>query len=303
VEAIRKAGRWLWQQPYLLLVLTMLMWAGNAIAGRVAIGQVSPMGLTAGRWIVACALLAVIAREPVRRDWPTLRPHWWRVGLLGTIGFTAFNAFYYEAAHHTTAANLTILQGAIPVFVLILAAIVYRTRITPAQIAGSILAIAGVTVLASRGSWEILRQFAFNPGDVWMVVASGFYAIYTVGLRKRPPVSSLALFSAFAVAAALTSLPLLAIEAVRGELFWPTPTGILVILYVGIFPSLISQTFFIRAVEQIGPGRAGLFSNLTPVFGPILAVVLLGEPFQFYTAVSLALVIGGILIAEALGRR
>ncbi|WP_293868733.1 DMT family transporter [uncultured Alsobacter sp.] len=301
--SIRKAGRWLWQQPYLLLVLTMLMWAGNAIAGRVAIGQVSPMGLTAGRWVVACALLAVIARDAVRRDWPALRPHWLRVGILGTVGFTAFNAFYYEAAHHTTAANLTILQGAIPVFVLILAALVYRTRITPAQIAGSVLAIAGVTVLASKGDWDILRQFAFNPGDVWMVVASGFYAIYTVALRKRPPVSSLALFSAFAVAAVLTSLPLLAAEAIRGELFWPTRTGLLVILFVGIFPSLISQTFFIRAVELIGPGRAGLFSNLTPVFGPILAVLLLGEPFELYTAVSLALVIGGILIAETLGRR
>ena len=261
------------------------------------------MGLTAGRWVVACALLAVIARDAVRRDWPALRPHWLRVGILGTVGFTAFNAFYYEAAHHTTAANLTILQGAIPVFVLILAALVYRTRITPAQIAGSVLAIAGVTVLASKGDWDILRQFAFNPGDVWMVVASGFYAIYTVALRKRPPVSSLALFSAFAVAAVLTSLPLLAAEAIRGELFWPTRTGLLVILFVGIFPSLISQTFFIRAVELIGPGRAGLFSNLTPVFGPILAVLLLGEPFELYTAVSLALVIGGILIAETLGRR
>ena len=168
--SIRKAGRWLWQQPYLLLVLTMLMWAGNAIAGRVAIGQVSPMGLTAGRWVVACALLAVIARDAVRRDWPALRPHWLRVGILGTVGCTAFNAFYYEAAHHTTAANLTILQGAIPVFVLILAALVYRTRITPAQIAGSVLAIAGVTVLASKGDWVIVRGFACNPGDVWMVV-------------------------------------------------------------------------------------------------------------------------------------
>lgn len=301
--SIRKAGQWLWQQPYLLLVLVMLMWAGNAIAGRLAVGQVSPMGLTAGRWVVACALLTLIARDSVRRDWPALRPHWLRVGILGTIGFTAFNAFYYEAAHHTTAANLTILQGAIPVFVLILAAVVYRTPITRPQIAGSVLAIAGVTVLASRGEWETLRHFAFNPGDVWMVVASGFYAIYTVALRKRPPVSSLTLFSAFAVAAALTSLPLVAAEAVRGELFWPTPRGMLVILFVGIFPSLISQTFFIRAVELIGPGRAGLFSNLTPVFGPILAVLLLGETFQLYTAVSLALVIGGILIAETLGRR
>src|SRR6478609_3531544 len=119
--SIRKACQWLWHQPYLLLVLVMLMWAGNAIAGRLAIGQVSPMALTAGRWVVACALLGLIARDTVRRDWAALRPHWPRVAILGTLGFTAFNAFYYEAAHHTSAANLTILQGAIPVFVLVMA--------------------------------------------------------------------------------------------------------------------------------------------------------------------------------------
>jgi len=301
--ALREAGRWLWQQPYLLLVLTMIMWAGNAIAGRLAIGQVSPMGLTTGRWILACLPLALVARGTVAADWPALRPWLLRIAILGTLGFTAFNAFYYEAAHHTTAVNLTILQGAIPVFVLILAGLVYRTPITGPQVVGSLLAVAGILVLASRGDVEVLRHFAFNVGDVWMVVASGLYAIYTVALRKRPAVASITLFTAFAVAASLTSLPLLAAEALRGELFWPTRTGLLVVLFVALFPSLLAQTFFIRAVELIGPSRAGLFSNLVPVFGAVMAVGLLGEPFEPHTAVSLALVIGGILIAERLGRR
>ena len=69
-----------------------------------------------------------------------------------------------------------------------------------------------------------------------------------------------------------------------------------------IFPSILSQLSVMRAIELIGPGRAGVFVNLVPVFAPILAVLIIGEPFGLYHALALALVLGGIFIAERLGR-
>ncbi len=285
-------------RPYLLLVLTTLMWGGNAIAGRVAVGEVSPMVLTWLRWVfVVMALLPVVGPQLVA-EWPALRARWPTIVLMGTLGFTGFNALFYAAAHHTSAVNLTILQGSIPVLVLVGTALFFGTRVRPLQVLGVSVTLLGVVAVSARGSLEVLRSLGFNIGDLWMLVASLFYAGYTLGLRRRPAVSGLVFFTAMAVAAFLTSLPLVAFEALSGTLQWPTPTGWAVLLYVGLCPSLLSQIFFIRGVELIGPGRAGLFVNLVPVFGALLAVVLIGEPFAWYHAAGLVLVLGGIGLAE-----
>jgi len=93
----------------------------------------------------------------------------------------------------------------------------------------------------------------------------------------------------------------MAYEISSGTVIWPTLRGWLIILYVGLFPSFVSQILFMRGVELIGPGRAGLFVNLVPIFGALLAVLILGEPFAPYHAVGLALVLGGIWLAERQG--
>ncbi len=298
-----RMGRWLWAQPYVLLCLTMLMWGGNAVAGRLAVGEVSPMVITFGRWFIACTALMLIAGGEIRAEFSKLKPYVKRIALMGLLGFTGFNALFYEAAHYTSAVNLTILQGAIPVFVLVGALALYRTPVTPVQIVGMLVTTAGVLVLASGGSLATLLGLSFNIGDVWMLIACVLYAGYTVALRQRPPVSGLTLFAAMAVVAIVSAMPLVAIEAARGELQLPTLKGLLIIAYVGLFPSLFSQLFFMRGVELIGPGRAGLFVNLVPVFGSFLAVVILREPFGLHSAVALALVLSGIWIAERMGRR
>jgi drug/metabolite transporter (DMT)-like permease len=112
----------------------------------------------------------------------------------------------------------------------------------------------------------------------------------------------LVFFTVAAAFACLISLPLLAAEIAMGRFHVPTPAGWAILAFTVIGPSILSQLSFMRAIELIGPGRAGVFVNLVPVFAPILAVLLLGEPFGFYHAVALALVLGGIFIAERLGR-
>lgn len=292
----------LWQglfgRAFLLLTLATLMWGGNAVAGRLAVGEISPMALTCLRWVIVITVLLPFVWRGLIAEWSILKSGWQIVILLGIFGFTAFNALFYTAAHYTTAVNLTLFQGAIPILVLIASVMFLGVRVVPVQIIGMIITIAGVVLISVKGDFEILRTLALNIGDIFTLIACVFYAAFTLGLRRKPPASALVFFTALAIVAFLTSLPLLAVEIVQGSVQWPTPKGWLIMLYIGIMPSLIAQMFFIRGVEMIGPARAGVFVNLVPVFGALLAVLILGEPFATYHAAGLALVLGGIWLAE-----
>ncbi|MFM8606676.1 MAG: DMT family transporter [Hyphomicrobiales bacterium] len=295
LQTIRRLGA---SNPYLLLTLTMLMWSANGIAGRVAIGEVSPMVIVTLRWLISCSLLFAFAFSRIREDWFVLKHHILRLVLGAIFGFTGFNALFYLSAHHTSAVNMTILQGALPIFVLMGAAIFQRTPLTLLQAMGIPFALAGVIAVASHGELDVLLNFNFNIGDVGLVIACLSYAIYTLMLRNRPKVSGIGFFALVAMAAFITSLPLLGLEMALGEAQWPTVEGWTIVAFIGICPSLLAQLFFLKAVELIGPGRAANFTNLVPIFGPLLAIILLGEPFHLYHALALMLVLGGITLAE-----
>lgn len=283
---------------YPLLVLTALMWAGNAIVGKWAVGEVSPQVLTTSRWAIGFAVLALIARGPVRAEWRVLAPRWLFLLLMGGSGYTAYASLFYLAGTHTSVTNVALFQGTIPVLVILMNFAARGVRVTAGQCVGVGVTLAGVAVAGTHGDWSVLRTLAFNVGDVLMLVACLFYAGYTVGLPSRPRVSGIAFFTAIAATALVTSLPPLAAEWASGHLIWPTPKGWALVAFVAIGPTLLAQLWFIRGVELIGPNRAGLFVNLVPVFGAGLAVFLVGEPFGPTQVLALVLVIGGIAVAE-----
>lgn len=298
MERGRAVWSWIYGRPYLLLTLTTLMWGGNAVASRLAVGHISPMALTSLRWLVVVAMIAPFLGRKVAAESAVLLPRWLYILTMAALGFTVFNALMYAAAHHTPAVNLTILQGSVPVLVLLGALLLFGTPIRLVQVLGMIVTLIGVAIVAAHGDMETLATLAFNIGDVWMIIACAAYAAYTVLLRRRPAVSGFVFFAAMAGAAFLLTLPLLAWEVAAGAVVWPDARGLAILAYVALFPSLVSQLFFMRGVELIGPGRAGLFVNLVPVFGALLAVAILGEPFRLYHALALALVLGGIWLAE-----
>ncbi|MCR9255887.1 MAG: DMT family transporter [Alphaproteobacteria bacterium] len=283
---------------YLLLALTTAMWGGNAVAGKASVGEVSPLSLVMFRWVGVALLMTVVAGQDVRRNWPVLKRHLPFLALLGTVGFTAFNSLFYIAAHSTTAINIGIVQGAIPIFVMLGAFVAFKTPVTMVQILGVLITVVGVAIVTTHGSLERLATLQFNPGDLIMVLACFFYASYTVALRKRPDVSGLSMFTVMAFAALLTSLPVVGYEMAIGEFFMPTAKGWLIILFVTIFPSCLAQIFFMRGVQLIGPGRAGMFANLVPIYAALFSVLLLGERFEVFHAVALVLVLAGIYVAE-----
>lgn len=303
-STLGRIGAALYDNGPLLLVLTTLMWAGNAVASRMAPGLVSPMLMTSVRWFLVLLIVLVLFRGAIAREWRELARSWPTVLFLGAVGYTIFNALFYAAGAFTSAINLTLFQSCLPALILIGSLVAFRVRITWIQIAGLALTMTGVAVAASHGDLASLLQLRLNLGDVLILIACVLYAIYTIGLGRRPPVSGQTLFAGMAAAALLTSLPLLAGEIMMGKMIWPTEwLGWSILLYIAIFPSLLSQMFYMRAVELIGGDRAAIFLNLTPVFGAILGVSILGERFGIYETAALALVLGGIFLSEKLGRR
>ena len=287
---------------YPLLVFTMLLWGGNVVASKWAAGEVSPQVLTCLRWAFACLALALPARAGLVAEWSRLRPHWAYVLLMGACGYTLYASLFYAAGLFTSGINIALFQGAIPVLVILINYAVHRVAVTGAQALGVAVTLAGAAVAATHGDWRVLATFAFNRGDVLMLAACLLYAGYTVALTHRPRVSGLSFFTAVALSALVTSLPPLYAEWALGHTIWPTAKGWVIVLFVALGPSLVAQLAFMRGVELIGPNRAGLFVNLVPIFGAGLAILLVGEPFRWHDALALGLVIGGIAIAERLGR-
>jgi drug/metabolite transporter (DMT)-like permease len=299
LDHLSRLGQRLIASAALPLTLASLFWAGNTIAGRLAVGNITPMSIVFLRWVLVVAVLWPIYGREIPQYWPAIRQKLPRIVIMAALGFTSFNTLFYWAGHYTTAVNLGILQGSMPVFVLAGAFLAHGTRITPVQALGVFLTIFGVVTVATHGAPQKLLELALNRGDVLMLVACTLYAFYTVALRDRPVMPGAVFFTLLALIAAITAAPLVVFEAATSGLKLPTPTGWLVTAYVAVFPSCLSQLFMLRGVDLIGPGRAGVYINLVPVFSAILAVILLGEPFAPFHAVALAMVCVGVLMAQA----
>lgn len=285
-------------RAYIYLTITMLFWGANAVAGKIAVGHISPMALTTLRWAAALLVILVFMMPQVRRDWAEIRRHWLLLFFYGAVGFTGFNALLYSSLNYTSAINSVIVQAGIPMLIFVFNFALFRVQASLAQVAGFTITFIGVLLTASHGDFSALRNLEFNFGDALMLVASVVYALYTISLRWKPDIHWQSFIAAPAFGALLSALPLFAWEVAAGDAIYPDATGWIVVIYAGIFPSLISQILYVRGVELIGANRAGLFINAIPVFGTLLSVLMIGETLQTFHVVALAVVLGGIAIAE-----
>lgn len=287
---------------WLLLSLTFLFWAGNVPAARLSVGEISPMTIVVGHWALASLIAFAFLRNVKREEWSALLLHWRWLATLG-ITLTISNTLVFHAAAHTTGVNLSILQGVTPALVILGAYFMFNAPIGIVRLIGLAISLLGVAVAATGGAPGDLLDMSLNFGDALQIVASVLYAVYALLLRKRPPGSAWAIFGLVSAASFLTSLPLLAWEVNAGAMFAPSLNGLLALVYIAVFTSLLAQMFFMRSVELVGPGRAAIFHNLTPVLGALLSVLLLGEILALYHLTALAMVLGGIFLCERFGAK
>ncbi|WP_102225583.1 DMT family transporter [Acidimangrovimonas sediminis] len=285
-------------RAYVFLLLTALVWASNAVAGRLAVGHVSPFVLTTLRWAIAVVAVGLVGHRRLRHDWPVVRRHLPMLAAMGTVGFTLFNATFYTSARYTTALNMLIIQAGMPLVIFLANFVLFRTRVSAAQFAGFALTLAGVLTVAAQGSLGVLLNLHLNHGDALMLLATTFYGLYSVSLRWMPEIHLLSFMIVLSVAALITSLPFSGFEIATGAAHGPDTAGLAIALFTGIFPSLVAQMSFAAGNRLIGSNRAGLFMNFVPVFGAILSVLVLGERLKPYHAAALVLVVGGVALAQ-----
>jgi drug/metabolite transporter (DMT)-like permease len=290
-------------RPYFLLTLTALLWAGNAIAGKLAVDHISPAFLTTLRWLIASMILLPFAQRYLQRDWPVIRANLAFLVIMGTVGFALFNNLIYLALNYTTAINASIEQGAMPLFVFILNFLFFQMHPRPLQIAGFVLTLSGIVLTVSGGELIRLLELDFNIGDVIMIIAVMLYGIYSVALTRKPAMHWLSFITTLAVAAFIVSIPFSVGEFYAGRFRAPDMQGWGVAIFTGIFPSIVAQSCWVRGLEIIGSNRGGIFINLVPIFAAFLAIVLLGERFYLHHAAALILVISGVWLAQMEFRR
>jgi drug/metabolite transporter (DMT)-like permease len=289
-----KPLRWL-ASPYLLLSLTALFWAGNWVVGRAMRNDMPPVAMGFWRWTLALLLLLPFTAPELWRQRAVVARHWLTLAALGCLGAIAFNTLIYVGLQYTAATNGVLFNSLSPVFILLLAAVFLRERISGLQVAGMLLSLSGVLAIVARGDPALLAAFHFNPGDLWLITAMFLWALYTLVLRRRPAGLSA---TAFLAAMLLLSLPFLLPFylrefAHRGG-FELNRATLSALAYYGTVPSIVAYLFWNRGVAQVGAAKAGLFVHLMPVFGALLSVIFLGERLYAYHFAGAALIFGGI---------
>lgn len=295
-------------RPYLILVLTTLFWGGNVVAGKLAVGHIDPHSLMIVRWTGALLLVLPFAIRPLQRDWVVIRAKWWLYLFYGAVGFATFNVFVYLAAYFTTGVNIALEQATINIMVIIFNFVLFRTRVRLLQVVGIALTLVGIAVIATHGEVDRILSLDVNIGDALMILGCFAYAVYSIALRWRPQTHWLSFLAATFVGAILASFGYQAglgdgTLALAHNIAAIDMQGWIVAAYTIVFPSVLSQLFYVRGVELIGSNRASLFINLIPLFGTIGSVVVLGEAFQGFHLLAALMIAAGIVLAEVAARR
>lgn len=287
----------------LLLTLPPMLWAGNAVVGRLMAGQVPPLTLNLLRWLLAFLILLPLGWRALR-PWGEVRRRWAYLALTGLLGVSLFNALQYLALVTSTPINVTLVGSSLPVWMLLIGTLVFRTRATPAQMQGALLGLTGVVLVISRGSWQTLMSVRIVPGDLFMLAAVIGWAFYSWLLARPPahmrgadrPAWDWAGLLLVQVSFGLGPAALLAGgEALAGApaIAW-SPGVVAALLYVSIGPSVVAYRCWGLGVAQGGPTLAAFFNNLTPLFAAVFSALVLGEAPRLYHGLAFLFIVAGI---------
>ena len=286
-----------------LLVTAPLLWAGNAVVGRLVHAMIPPITLNFFRWVLAFAILLPLAHGVLRKDSP-LWPHWRRYAVLGLLGIGLYNALQYMALQTSTPINVTLVGSSMPVWMLAVGALFFGVAVTRRQLAGAALSMIGVLTVLSRGEWSQLLALRLVAGDLFMLLATISWSFYSwLLVRTSEPASVRGDWAAFLTGQMVFGLAWSGVFASaewatgHTHIAWGWPL-VAALLFIAIGPALMAYRCWGIGVQRAGPAVAGFFSNLTPLFAALLSAAFLGEAPSAYHAVAFALIVGGIVVSS-----
>lgn len=283
---------------YILLILTVLFWAGNFILARAIHLDMQPFTLAFMRWGLALVLILPWLLPRLIKNLPVIRQYLPRLLLLSFLGVVCFNTLVYQGVQYTTASNATLMQSAIPIVILVITSLFLGEKAGFRQWVGVFISFCGVVVLVSRGDHQVITSLDFNRGDLWIFGAVMSWALYSVALRWKPAELDGFTFFGFSVlAGVLVLLPLAIYEQGGVPLLELRSDIMMTVFYMAVFPSILSFIFWNKGVAELGAPTAGLFIHLMPLFGMALSVLFLGESVYLYQLVGILLIFTGIYLA------
>ena len=285
-------------RPYLLLTLTSLFWAGNAVVGRATVKVIPPIALAEIRWTLAFLVLLPFVWTTLRNEMPIIRKNIGILSLLAATSIGAFNTLLYWSLQHTTAINATLMQSTGPLLIGLWSFALFREPLTRRQICGICISLVGIVAVVSGGDLARIARLSLNVGDIAVIVAIAIYGAFSTLLRKRPPMTAVSFAAVTIGLGAMMVFPFTWAEHAAGARFAPlTPATLAAIGYVTIFPSILAVLCYNRGVQLIGANRSGPFLHLVPLFAVVLAILFLGERPGWHHLVGAILIIGGVFVA------
>jgi len=281
--------------PFIYAALAIFFWAGNAIVGKIASGEIPAFTLSLWRWIMAAAILCPFTFKAFWQQrhwyWDHKKEMFW----LAFLSVSLYNSLQYLALNYTSPGNVGIVCASTPLFILLLNGWLNRQAILLNQVAGIMLAMAGVIYVIVMGSSVAL---AINPGDVIMLTAVISFSVYSVLLKRLPSnLNAGGLLLVLMVLGVIGILPFFAVDIANDRTWdWQAQNNWLILFYVALFPSIGSFFFWNYAVKKGGPMLTGLSFNLQPVFTMILAYFILKDPVLPSQVFAVLLIFSGIAL-------
>lgn len=283
---------------YIFLVLAVLFWSGNFITGRYISTSIEPMQLSFYRWFFVLVLLLPYIFINYKDLILGFKKDSLLLVVFGAFGIAGFNTFLYYGLQTTSATNALLINSSTPIFIILISSIIFRIAITKIQILGVLLSTLGVLYLILKGNINHILELNFTPGDLWILLAAFDWAIYSVLLKFKP--KDLSSFSFLTITSFIGVMILYIAFILQGYSlefsFLSNKEVLYSLIYIVIFPSILSFYFWNMATIEIGANKAGQSAHLMPIFGAILAYIFLGEVLEFYHIVGIVLIAIGIYL-------
>lgn len=287
---------------YVLLILCVLFWSSNFILGRYLHDEFEPITLAFYRWLsvfIGIFPFFILHFKTILKE---CKENFVYILVLAFFSIVCFNTLLYFGLEQTTATNALLINSIFPILVVFLSFIILKSAITFNQIMGIIFSTFGVLFIVLKGNLQDLSSLHLNSGDIFILSATLTWALYSALLKYKPlNLSSIQFFTTMVVVGFIMMLPLylFSTQSISNDIL-SVKHHYLIILFMAIFPSILSFLFWNKGILEIGADKTGQFTHLMPIFGTILAYLFLGETIEFYHFAGLVFIFLGIYLSQFL---
>ena len=285
--------------PYLLLFIQPIFMATNIIVARGGVEYVPPVSLAFWRWLTVFLILLPFFYGEILSNKKFINKEFWKLFFLGSMGCGVCGAFPFIAGMSTTMANMGIIYTSSPVFIIILSVMFFKDKINSSRILGLVLCLIGVLAIISKGNLDLLINFKFTSGDLWMIGAAMGWAIYSIYLLNwKSKFSLMARFTLIAMFGAISLFPFYILEEVfyfntsfnNNFIFW--------VLFAAISPGIIAFTLYTKVQKYLGASLTGFTLYIFSIYSAIYGIILFDEALLNFHYFGAAFVFAGVYLAR-----